>query len=145
MRKRKGRAVALVVTLSVAGVVLGANATSASSGKVFGLKDCTKPEVRPVRIVLACADAGLYINSIDYGHWGGREVHAHGVLHAKTCNPDCATGGFKSYPTKFRLYKIRRVACDGRYVRMYLRIHVHPTDKSPPRFQPYRDMRLVCI
>src|SRR5436190_5544511 len=122
MRTRSRRLGALAVALGLASIALGAAATSASSGKVYGLKNCTVPEVRPVRIVLACADNGLWINSIHYGRWGSRTVHAHGVLHAKTCVPDCASGGVKDYPTKFRLYRIGRVTCDARSIRMYRRI-----------------------
>jgi hypothetical protein len=135
----------VVCLLAVAtAVISGAGSAAASRGKVYGVKNCSTPEVRPVRIVLACADDGVWINSTDYGHWGGKRVHAAGVLHAKTCHPSCAAGRVKDYPVKFRLYRIGRAECGDRIVRLYRRIHVHPTGKSPPRFGPYRDTKLFC-
>src|SRR5438046_1860003 len=95
-----------IVVGAVALAALALGGASASSGKVYGIKDCTRPEVRPPRIVLACGDVGLYINAIDYRSWGAQSVHATGVMHARTCNPQCVGSPYKDYPVKFRLYKL---------------------------------------
>jgi hypothetical protein len=128
-------------------LVLGASTANAGGNRVYGIEDCTNPKPKPDRIVLACADNGLFINSLDWKSWGGRQSRATGVIHAKTCDPICAGSGYEDFPVKVRLYKPRSRPCGGggKLIRVYTRIHLSFPDGEPDRIGPYRDTKEVCF
>ena len=107
---------ALVATVITA---LAAAEVSAGASKIYAPKDCSKPRTRPTRIGIACGDFGLFVTVNHWKQWGRPKAKANGKLHANTCNPDCATGGFKQYPVRVRLRKIREKSCGGRRVPLF--------------------------
>ncbi len=136
--------VALVVVL--AALAFGASPAGAAGKRVFGIEDCNDPEPKPDRIVLACADAGLYINALDWKGWGGRQARASGVIHAKTCDPFCVGSPFEDFPVKVRYTKPRNRPCGGggRLIRIYTRLHLSFPGAEPDRIGSYRDTRVAC-
>ena len=137
------------IALAVALVVLALGGTSAGAGgghRIFGIEDCNNPEPRPDRIVLACADFGLYINALDWKSWGGRQSRATGVIHAKTCDPICIGSPYKDFPVKVRYDKPGNRPCGGggKLIRIYTRIHLSFPDGEPDRIGPYRDSKVIC-
>jgi hypothetical protein len=136
----------LALGLAVTAVALGCVATSASGGnqKIYGIQDCGIPKVKPKRIVLACADFGLYANHFDWKHWGHRKARTKGVLHAKVCKPSCAEGYFKDYPVEIVLHRIKTRTCNGKRARYYTKVKLNFRGRHPNFFhRPPTD--LFCV
>jgi hypothetical protein len=116
--------VALVASLVASLVALGIAATSgagassvargASAGKVFiADKGCTGHAVEPSEVVIACADANLYVTGLQYSSYGGGTAKAAGTFHLNDCTPNCAAGTFHTHPGTITFSKV--VLCsDGR-------------------------------
>ena len=129
----------LIVTLGVAG-----NALAGSGHKTYAPKDCTKPVVKPARIVFTCADFGAYISKLHWGHWGGHRARGSGSFHEKDCTPSCASGHFKTYHADIRLRKVRVSKCGGRRVRLYHQALVHFTGRKPADAEHFKKTRIFC-
>jgi hypothetical protein len=121
-----------------------ASLASAGGKRVFGVEDCNDPEVKPDRIVFACADFGLYANHFDWKHWGHRKAKSSGVLHAKVCKPDCVSGHFKDYPVQLTLHKVKTYSCDGFRARFYRKVKMTFPGARPPGIEPYVHSELFC-
>ena len=74
------------------------------------LSDCTAPppmgqrvQVAPVSIVLACADNGLGVASLDWTTWTEIAATGTGVVWENDCKPDCAMGTVEYYPASITL------------------------------------------
>jgi len=46
---------------------------------------------KPTEIILACADAGVTLESIHWQAWGARSAHGAGLLTIHACEPDCVS------------------------------------------------------
>jgi hypothetical protein len=81
-------------------LLVGAIAVSAIASvndrRVVG--DCTKSQVRPTTIILACADDNLSLTHLRWKNFGAGTAHASGLYHVNDCTPNCAAGRFHSYP-----------------------------------------------
>src|ERR1700690_2021172 len=93
MRRRTTFAVLLL-----AGAIAMSALASADARRVVG--DCTKSQVRPGTIVLACADYNLELTKLRWSSFGGASADASGRYYANDCTPNCAAGTFHSYPIK---------------------------------------------
>lgn len=80
----------------------------ASAIKVY-VYNCSTRTQRPREIVLACADANLYVANITWSGWSGATARAHGTLHWNTCTPNCAAGKMKSRAIVFTAIGRREV------------------------------------
>jgi hypothetical protein len=114
------RALTIAITAS-AGLVLMPGAAGAGQGP-FAVEDCTKPEARPERIVIACGDFGLFVDSINWDNWGDRKATGHGALNANDCTPSCAEGDFKRYPVNMTVRKVRKRECGGKRVPLFTKL-----------------------
>jgi hypothetical protein len=63
-----------------------------------------------VMLVFTCADAGVLADKLIWTNWGQPEATATGVLSAKTCDPDCASGGREEYPVTLVASELRDCA-----------------------------------
>jgi hypothetical protein len=61
------------------------------------------PQVRPASVVIACADANLYVSGLRWSRWGSSDAVATGTAHENDCTPYCAAGHFHTYPATLRL------------------------------------------
>ena len=68
-----------------------------------------------------CGDAGVVLTGIDWSHWGRRSASGKGTALTKTCDPDCASGGFSHKAVSIRLSNSHR--CGGE-TRFFLHIDV---------------------
>ena len=126
------RRLVVVATIGLAALALAAVAAQAQGGtKVYAPEDCSTPKVKPDRIVLTCADFGLYVNDFDWQDWGGKSSHGFGTLWANTCKPSCASGNFKHYPVAVTLKKPKPTRCVGANVYMYRKIKVDFIKREP--------------
>ena len=116
---------ALGVGLVVAGQAPAAHPTT------YAVAKCTKPRVEPKLIVLACADAGLFVKVKKWTHWNGHNGAGKGTMFAKQCDPSCADGYFEKFAVKVKVTKPRKRTCNGRKgLRMFTRIKFDwPGDK----------------
>jgi hypothetical protein len=92
------RLVFSVALVSCALVALPALA-AVGGNRIVG--DCTKSQVRPSTVVLACADGNAYVNHIKWKGFGGASSSGSGSYTLNTCKPYCAAGKFVSYPVDF--------------------------------------------
>jgi hypothetical protein len=137
-----------LAALSAAAVLITTGlVTDGATGKrvrTYAPKDCTKPQVKPNRIVFACADAGLYANHLRWKQWRHRRARGKGVLHANTCRPDCAAHNFKSYRVNINLRKVKRGRCGGRYLPLFRKAILNFPDEKPGYARRIHKTRLFC-
>ena len=129
--------------LGLAAAVLALSATSADA--TFAPKDCTRPKVEPNRIVFACGDFGAYIDRLNWTAWRKSRAKGGGRFRYKTCNPDCATGGFREVHAKIRLRRKRTTRCGGQRVPMFTEAYLRFPNRKPPHASAYQPISLYCI
>jgi hypothetical protein len=136
---------AVIAALAVALLVPAIFASSAGAGAgVKAPKDCLKPQNRPHRIVLACADFSLFVNTIHWDVWKSNKAKGNGVLQVNDCNPNCASGTFNTYPVKIKLEKPKETNCGGDRVNMFHRAELKYTGAKPPNANAYKNTKLFC-
>jgi hypothetical protein len=107
-----GTAHLAIVSLAILALI--APAAGAFRGQqVYTIGNCAKAEVRPSKIVFACADGNVYATGVRYSSYGGAVAVAKGTAYRNTCEPDCAQGHFVSARATIRLFAIKR--CDRRF------------------------------
>ncbi|MFE6860924.1 hypothetical protein [Nocardia sp. NPDC057668] len=120
---RRARAFAILVAALTAVTACGAGATesapvssTATAAPVASLanaepvvQDCTTYPARtvskPVKMLLACGDGGLWVRDIVWSSWGPDTAQGEGTQDRRICEPDCATGKVASGPTRITLRK----------------------------------------
>ena len=101
----------LFVALALAGAIAIPALASSDARRVVG--DCTKSQVRPATIVVACADANLALTHLRWVSFGAATAHASGSYHVNDCTPYCAAGHFHSYPVRVVLWQAQ--LCQDKY------------------------------
>jgi hypothetical protein len=96
--------------------------------------DCAgRARVKPSSYLLACADAGMGLQSVRWTSWAPMTASGYGTFYENTCTPDCASGHFRRYPVLATLWGASGVAghpADLRYTRLTLLF----TGDRPPLF-----------
>jgi len=73
----------------------GAEATAAHGNhgkRTLVISNCRKARFEPKQVVLACGDAGLIAQGLDWSRWTNKGATGIGTGVFETCNPNCATG-----------------------------------------------------
>jgi hypothetical protein len=83
-------------------------------------------QVRPVSIMLACADANYWIGALRWKGWGSATATAAGRVHYNDCAPYCAAGHFHTISGTATLTKLKAGKCRGAAARFYTRLRVVP-------------------
>ncbi|HLW94424.1 MAG TPA: hypothetical protein VKS25_03515 [Solirubrobacteraceae bacterium] len=97
----RARTLLLTVVLACA---IAVPALAAGNGRrVVG--NCTKSQVRPPSIIVACGDGNILLLHLKWTSFGGPSAHGSGDYSANDCNPNCAAGKFHSYPVRVALSK----------------------------------------
>jgi hypothetical protein len=99
------------LALLLVGAIAISALASSDARRVVG--DCTKSQVRPATIVLACADYNLELTRLRWSSFGVSDAYASGQYHVNDCTPNCAAGKFHSYPIKLELSAAS--VCPDRY------------------------------
>lgn len=105
-------------------------AASSGEGALVTAK-CLKGRAEPRTVIIFCGDAGLLFSRLEWSSFGGSKAEAEGIQRAKTCDPDCASGGIESDPVTLVFSKLK--PCEdqegrrrpGRY---YSRVRATTTD-----------------
>jgi len=93
--------------LALIAVIIGVSVATASGGaRVVG--NCTRSQVRPANIIVACADGNIALTRLRWSTFGGTVARASGQFSYNDCNPNCAAGHFHSVPATVVLSKPRR-------------------------------------
>jgi hypothetical protein len=124
---------AAALSIAIAGVLAG-GAVGRGGGPTVVSAYCHGHNFKPGRIILACGDAGLYVEHLDWKHWGRGEANGIGTGTGKTCTPSCAAGGTKSASMEIRLFKPKYCTQDHR--RHFTKIRYRWTHGSPIAGQP---------
>lgn len=101
-------------TLTVAlAACLAASAAAVASPPLPRFAGCLlhRTAVEPRSIVVACADANLYLANLRWSRWTQTDAYATGTAHENDCRPYCAAGHFHVYRVTVRLF--RPAACAG--------------------------------
>ena len=77
-------AIALLATQSSCG-------SQSAAAEVYTY-NCDSSEIKPVEIVLTCADAGMYIDHIKWDSWSANGATGTALYNANDCDPYCAAG-----------------------------------------------------
>jgi hypothetical protein len=116
--KRSGVGVGLFLVLVAIGATTAAIAESAgptaTASSPTRASSCGNLRYKPSEIVIACGDAGLRATDLVWSRWTKKVADATGTGVAKTCVPDCASGGFQSAPIAVHLHKTRKCSRGGR-------------------------------
>lgn len=91
----------LFLTVLALGAVAISALASGNARRVVG--NCTKSQVRPSSIVVACADDGIQLTKLHWASFGGTTAGAVGTYHVNLCTPNCAAGRFASFPVRVTL------------------------------------------
>jgi hypothetical protein len=59
--------------------------------------------VEPSSIIVACADAGIGVQGLDWSSWTSTGASGSGQVWWNDCTPDCATGTINHYPASIAL------------------------------------------
>ncbi|HEY7967647.1 MAG TPA: hypothetical protein VID68_11510 [Solirubrobacteraceae bacterium] len=95
-------------------ILAGAIATPAlASGSARVVGNCTKSQIAPPSIVVACADDNLSLTHLRWSSFGGTTARGSGDYYANDCTPNCAAGRFHTYPVKVALSHATR--CKDRF------------------------------
>lgn len=73
-------------------------ATSLFTERTVVISCLGRPEVRPGRFTLACADGNDYLTGLSWTSWTPRLASGYGTQVLNDCLPYCAAGHFHSYP-----------------------------------------------
>ncbi len=136
--------VAILAMIAVLSVVLLA-ADAFAGGTVYGVKDCSKPRVKPSRIIATCADGGFYFTAKHWTYWNGREAGAKGKVHANDCDPSCLGGTYHKFKARIRLSKVRVRTCNGRRLPMFQKATVRIVGNKPDWIERTRKFPLTCF
>lgn len=115
-------------------------AGSAKQRVYIAAEGCGGHSYKPSRVILACADANLYITGLKYSSYGQASAKATGTIHLNDCAPDCAGGHFHTYRGSIRFFDVVKCS-DGRSYFSRARYKfsaphgTQTTDVSPPRLR----------
>jgi hypothetical protein len=114
-------ALALAIAMGTsAGIAFAATrpmGASAAGTRVYvATEGCRGHVYKPSKkVILACADANLYVTGLSYSSYGVSEAKGKGVFHLNDCKPDCAGGRFHEHGGTIRLFDVVRCTDGRRY------------------------------
>jgi hypothetical protein len=117
----------VLIGLGIAMIGVAA-AGAAAAARVVG--NCTRSQVRPSTIIVACADAGIQLTHLRWTSFGGVGARASGYYTYNDCKPNCAAGHFHSYPVTVVLSRPRR--CPDGYRDYRVATATYATSRRPP-------------
>ena len=128
----------LIAAFLLLGAVAISALASADARRVVG--NCTKSQVRPSAIIIACADDNLSLTRLHWSSFGGTTAHGSGQYYVNDCTPDCAAGRFHSYPIELVLLSAKPCP-DGRDD--YRSATISFTSTRPPGQRSARSQQLL--
>ena len=118
-RYLKAAALALAGVALLATTAFAATASAATSGRTaesVGRQSTALPvvvnclmktQVRPGSIIFGCADAKIYVSSLNWTAWGSSSALASGTYDFYDCTPSCVAGHFHTFAALVVLWGAR--------------------------------------
>lgn len=131
----------LLPASSVALPALFAAGTLAAGGHDRVVGNCSKSQVKPTTIILACADDNTYVAHISWSSFGGAIASGSGQFYDNPCTPNCAASKDQVTPVSFSLSRPRR--CPGG-VDDYRRMSITFTAPPPKHYGLHYSPGLYC-
>jgi hypothetical protein len=97
----------LIAAFLLLGAVAISALASADARRVVG--NCTKSQVRPAAIIIACADDNLSLTRLHWSSFGATTAHGSGEYYVNDCTPDCAGGAVSLLPDQTRPFERQAV------------------------------------
>ena len=104
------------------------------------VSDCFHLEIRPERIMFACADGGYYVTHLKWQRWHIFRATGQGLFRQNDCRPSCAEGTF--HARRGRITLLRRVWCPDAHGYVFRRARV--VYERPLLGQERTSFRLFC-
>jgi hypothetical protein len=108
--------------------------------RTFAVSDCRHVEIRPGRIMFACADGGYYVTSLEWQRWQLFRAAGQGLFHQNDCLPSCVEGTF--HARRGRITLRRRMWCPD--ANRYVFRHATVVYDRPLLGQEGTSFRLFC-
>jgi len=93
----------MIAVIALASAIAIPALASGDARRVVG--NCTKSQVRPASIIVACGDGNIALTHLRWQRFGGATAVAVGSYSANDCTPNCAAGHFHSYAASVVLSK----------------------------------------
>lgn len=103
------------IAIVLALLALPSVAFAAGAGNRTWAITCGREQYKPGRIIVSCADGGVWLGRLKWSRWTNTTATATGVYNENTCTPTCADGHNVSKPVEVTLSRPR--TCPG---------HAHP-------------------
>jgi hypothetical protein len=129
-----GRPLVVVAAIAALAILPSSGLARGSKPPTVISANCHGHNFKPSRIILACGDAGLYVDHLSWKQWSRKEAKGIGTGTGKTCEPNCAAGGTKSGSMEIRLFKPSLCHQDQRV--HFTRMRYRWTNGSPVAGQP---------
>ena len=132
MKKLVALLVSLVASATLTAGVVPAQAAGpdTSAGRAVQrtrvVAGCTHLAVKPRRVVVTCADGGIYVVFRHYRFWTRTAAQGRGVYWINDCKPSCAGGTFHHYRAHLRLARV----VNTRRGPVFSRLHVRYSAKG---------------
>ena len=109
--------------LMLAGVLVAAvlvpPAIAQSGGvHVFFPNDCQQNVYKPRSITVTCADSNFRVTKIRWSSYGATKAKGSGTARIDTCDPNCVSGTFHSYPATVALSKVKQCGDVPQFTRL---------------------------
>jgi hypothetical protein len=129
----------LAAVFAVAVPVTAATTAGASTKlRVFFPSDCQHNKYKPKSFVVTCADANFTVKKVKYSAYGTKTAAGTGTASVNTCDPDCASGTFKSYPVKLTLSRVKQCGDVPQFTRAKITFTgARPAGQSKTLVQPF--------
>ena len=122
-----------IVTLAAAQLPAQAAPDARPAAQAQALKrtrvvaNCTHLAVKPHRVVVTCADGGIYVVFRHYRSWTHTVALGRGVYWINDCKPSCAGGTFHHYRAHLRLGRVVRTKRGPVFSRLHVRYTTNGT------------------
>jgi hypothetical protein len=135
--KRISLALAAVIVVAVP-VTAATTAGASTKLRVFFPNDCQHNKYKPKSFVVTCADANFTVKKVKYSAYGATSAKGTGTASLNTCEPDCASGTFKSYPVKLTLSRVKQCGDVPQFTRARITFTgARPAGQSKSLSQPF--------
>jgi hypothetical protein len=99
--------VAAAAFIPQAGAAAGDSEATVRQGRVLLIYNCERGKYKPSRVIVTCADANFLVRGIQWSSWTAQEARGQGTARVNDCDPNCASGTFRSYPIRLRAFRPR--------------------------------------
>jgi hypothetical protein len=93
------------ITARATGIPATTTTSEALAAESNVLADCTTTQARPSEVIVACADANLRVEHLQWHTWKADAATGNGIVHMNRCEPNCAAGTDAELPAAVTLGK----------------------------------------